>query len=551
MSFPYQEVKYFCPFYRDEEFFIKPKYYTNSPSITVLGILSDMFRRQLLDGEEGKLKTEQYWRKIIEVDRRVSVLLIFSDKIYREYRQLQKPSKNANQNSTKHSFVTISRAETVVPIGLLHHFWPSNLNLHCDEDDRLKGARLKIRIERQHIHPRSIVVPYQPTIIYEDQNIIAVNKPFGIPSMGEINDLASNEWNSILTWCRQKASDEKQQKSKQKQRNGNYCDLMNRLDLDVSGLVLLGKSGAYRKKRGFAKENKADQTKTIKVYLGIIPKVHGAVRIMTPRLGFDKRRSKAIIKQNDDDPNKSALCKTSVYPLLDLDDGCHSLVAIQLEESGQRHQIRFHLSLVGAAIANESLYSTQDDGSNHVRRTGVGSSSHRPTNSVSNNSSSSSNKKVNNPRVRVESIEQDDCHLFLQNYVYTNGVTGFRQCNQNIKKETYQGGLIQRTLYPCHEKHFSDQIKGSFEFCSHCGKCVALQAATRIDDDAKLESIEKEATILVHGIYLHSWRYFHPTKEHRILEAEIPGDYQQGENQNYWWPVQVVKEERAKVNDWK
>ena len=555
MSFLYQEVKYFCPFYKDEEFFVKPKYYVQNPSITVLGILSDMFRRHCLDEVEGKVTTERYWRKIIEEEQRVSFLLIFSDKIYREYRQLEKPSKNTNQNSNNNSssFATISRSNLVVPAGLLHYFWPSDLKpKNTDQDDRLNGVRLKIRIERQHIHPRSIVVPYPPTIIHEDHNIIAVNKPFGIPSMGETNDLPSKEWNSILTWCRQKTDPEKQHKPKQ--RNGNYCDLMNRLDLDVSGLVLLGKSGAYRKKRGFAQESKTDQSRTIKVYLGIIPKVkQGAVRIITPRLGFDKKQSKAIIKQqqHDDDQTSHAVCKTSVYPLLDLDDGRYSLVAIQLEESGQRHQIRFHLSLIGATIVNDRLYSTQEDGSIQVRRTGVGSSSHGPTPSEPNSNSSNNN---NNPRVLVESIDQAECDLFLQSYVYTNGVTGFRQCSiQNVKKTTYEDGLIQRTLYPCHEADFVVRLRDNFEFCNHCGKCTVLQstctAAPRIGDnygDGKTKSTENEATILVHGICLHSWRYFNPTEDHSMLEAGIPGDYQQEGNQNYWWPVQVVREEERK-----
>lgn len=344
MSFQFNRVKYYCPFYKDEEFLVKENYY--SQNLTLLALLSSMFPRKMLG--DNKELTESYWRKIIEKERRVECLLIFSDKVYTAYPELEKPSKQSES-----SFVIISKAETVVPRGLLPLFVPSGAS---PDETFLKGVRVKLRILRQHIHPRSIVIPYDPRIIFEDVNLIAINKPFGIPSIGESNDLA-NEWNSILTWTRQL--------------HGKRCDFMNRLDLDVSGLVLLGKSGSYRKKRGFAKgfnNNKEITTekKTVKVYLGIIPRqplseaveslskastASGTIatgsmyptqslRITTPRLKF--RHSKAMIaEQKQQQNNATSFCKTSIYKILDFNDGLHSLVAICLEESGQRRKFSF------------------------------------------------------------------------------------------------------------------------------------------------------------------------------------------------------------------
>jgi 23S rRNA-/tRNA-specific pseudouridylate synthase len=551
MSFSYQEVKYLCPFYRDEEFWIKPKYYTNNLSVTILDILSDMFRRKLGDDESGKATTARYWRKIVEQERRVAVLLIFSDKVYRKYTGLEKPSKQqpiVDNDSSKTSFVTISRANTIVPSDLLSLFWPENLIINeKSDDDRLKGVRLKIRISKQHIHPRSIVVPYPPRVVFEDDNLIAVNKPFGIPSMGETNDLSSNEWNSILTWCRHSTDVHNSQ-------NGRLCDLMNRLDLDVSGLVLLGKSGAYRKRRGFTRDKKSGTTqtqKTIKVYLGIIPKQEQALRITTPRLGFDKKLSKAIIKQQQGQKNDT-ICRSSIYPLIDLNDGFHSLVAICLEESGQRHQIRFHLSLIDAPISNDRLYGNQAaDGTTTRRRTGVGSTLPSKTTPITHKPSGTERSiKERNPLlVHVEQINKDDSQAFLQNYVYANGVTGFQQTESCVINHGYKDGLIRRNLYPCHETEFSDQLKDKFEFCGHCGKCAALQVS---EPPRSRDSDETIPTTLRldHGIYLHSWRYFCPTPEHPMLEADLPGHIGQGNNdggrthqwEKRWWPVQILKE---------
>eukprot|EP00526_Cylindrotheca_closterium_P008461 CAMPEP_0113634286 /NCGR_PEP_ID=MMETSP0017_2-20120614/17850_1 /TAXON_ID=2856 /ORGANISM="Cylindrotheca closterium" /LENGTH=849 /DNA_ID=CAMNT_0000544973 /DNA_START=27 /DNA_END=2579 /DNA_ORIENTATION=- /assembly_acc=CAM_ASM_000147 len=517
MSFVYNDVKYFAPFYKDEEFWVKPKYYSGDRATTLLDILSDMFRRQLLNTRGGEI-TEAYWRSVIEEEKRVSVLLIFNDRIYRKYPGLQKPSKNDTRLDQDDiaSFRTISHADTVVPSGLMDFFWPKSLTTTEDDpDEGLKGVRLKIRISRQHIHPRSVVVPYPPSVIVEDKNILAVNKPFGIPSMGERNDLGSNEWNSILTWCRL-SSDKENPKA------GKYCDLISRLDLDVSGMVLLGKSGTYRKKRGFAGVSGVGSSKTVKVYLGIIPRQAHGIRIMTPRLAFDTKTSRAVIKKQrskGDDGSESLVCKTSIYPLMDIQDDRYSLVAISLEESGQRHQIRFHLSLIGATIANDDLYLDMSRHGKVYQRTGV-----RPPD-ISDDDSQDKTKAPADTTVQssvhTENISESDCQAFLRQYVFINGVSGFEESNTSTEDCRYP--LIQRTLYPSTDSAFAGLLQENFgELCAHCGKCqvLASQANVECNDTGK----EKQPIRLAHGIFLHSWRYFHPTDEHLLLEAPLPGE---------------------------
>jgi 23S rRNA-/tRNA-specific pseudouridylate synthase len=544
-SFTYQQVKYFAPFFRDEEFSIKPKYLAGDQSL--LDILSDMFRRKSLDDDGGKAETERYWRNIIDEQRRISVLLIFNDKIYRKYHPaLQKPSKSPQERTDQ--FVTITDSSTVIPKDLLQHFWPPSLAVQDGEDDLTSGVRFKLRISGEHIHPRSVVVPYLPSIIFEDDNIIAVNKPFGIPSMGETN-LSSSEWNSIVTWCRRKRSttaaeetsnnENSQQSSTSNNDNGTVCDLMNRLDLDVSGLVLLGKSGPYRRKRGFAGDRKNEpgnnKHKTIKVYLAIIPKQAKAIRITTPRLGFDTRQAKAIMKNSHSKEEEGMVCKTSIYPLLELKGGNHSLVAICLEESGQRHQIRFHLSLIGAAIANDHLYKSDDHEETGkkapVRRTGVGSSIVREETQKQPPSATS---RPDNPQVQVNTINDEEAKTFLDTYVYTNGVTGFQVMDAHINNHVYTEPLMQRRLYPSEEQAFTDKLNSVFDFCHYCGKCQALQASPKNEDETAVQ----KATVIHHGIYLHSFRYFHATEDYPLFEATLPG--QDSETGRYWWPVEAI-----------
>ena len=557
MSFTHRQVKYFAPFYKDEEFSIKPKFYetttTDGDATTLLDILSSMFRRKMLGDDDSSTElSRRYWKRIVEEERRVSVLLIFSDKLYRQYpSQLVKPTKNVS--AVQDNFVTIRNADAIVPNELLQYFWPKDL-MPPDPDDRLTGIRLKIRISGEHVHPRSIVVPYDPVLILEDEHILAVNKPFGIPSMGETNNLSSpDEWNSILMWCRRASEynkDDKRGQSSTKQ--GTVCDLMNRLDLDVSGLVLLGK-GAYRRKRGFAGEstNKDPSRTTVKVYLGIIPFQEKAIRITTPKLAFDRRQAKAVIKE-EKDGTATGTCKTSIYPLLDLGDSGHSsLVAICLEESGQRHQIRFHLSLIGAAISNDTLYqSTGGSGGSKVR-TGVASSrlSQRDDDSAEPTAISNKTEALNNPLIKVQVISEQEKQQFLNQYVYTNGVIGFQRTKSHVNNHLYTKSLIRRSLYPFEDEGFSDALTKAFTHCSYCGKCQALAPASSIDMNSEegrpgADSEEHSQTVISHGIYLHSWRYFYPTDEYPLLEASLPGtgvnENKHDQAANAWWPVQIL-----------
>ncbi|MBP6722388.1 MAG: RNA pseudouridine synthase, partial [Bacteroidia bacterium] len=70
-----------------------------------------------------------------------------------------------------------------------------------------------------------------PTVVYEDNHLIAIVKPFGMPSQSDDSgDLAANEW--VMAYIREKY-----------QKPGNvYVGLLHRLDRPAGGLMLMAKT---------------------------------------------------------------------------------------------------------------------------------------------------------------------------------------------------------------------------------------------------------------------------------------------------------------------
>ena len=160
----------------------------------------------------------------------------------------------------------------------------------------------------------------KPEIVYEDENVLVMNKPVGLLSM------AKGEY------CPEKTL-------------GDFGLLVHRLDRDTSGVVILAKNETVQK---FLKKQFQDR-KTHKTYYAVIdgrPKLDAA-RIDLPIARDLKRPTTFRVDANGKESE-------TFYKILKT-DGKHTLVELK-PTSGRTHQLRVHMKYLGHPILGDSVY---------------------------------------------------------------------------------------------------------------------------------------------------------------------------------------------------
>ena len=174
------------------------------------------------------------------------------------------------------------------------------------------------------------------TIIYEDDDILVVNKPSGMPTIPSRKHFEYNLASAVANYMRKKDS--------------NFVvRIINRLDKDTSGLVCIAKhslisnllnSNDYIRKTYFAICSGKVKPVTINKNIATI----------TNELGINYQ--KRIISKN----GKPAI--TYVKPIAF--DGTNTLCEITLKY-GRTHQIRVHLASINHSLLGDCIYGVASD----------------------------------------------------------------------------------------------------------------------------------------------------------------------------------------------
>lgn len=196
------------------------------------------------------------------------------------------------------------------------------------------GDQIKVNV----LEPKPLSLPAQAIpleIVYEDPDVIVVNKPQGMvvhPAAGHPDHTLVN---ALLFHTKQLA------KAPENFRPG----IVHRIDKDTSGLLMVAKNAQAR----VSLEHQLAQKTNKRQYLAI---VHGnfteaSGRIDAP-IGRDpKNRKKMAVVAT----GKKAITHFTV--LEQFKD--YSLIQCQLE-TGRTHQIRVHLAYIGHPVAGDPLY---------------------------------------------------------------------------------------------------------------------------------------------------------------------------------------------------
>jgi len=181
----------------------------------------------------------------------------------------------------------------------------------------------------RHARPEPEAVPI--TIIYEDDSLIAIDKPPGIVVHPTYKNWSGTLLNGVLWHVRL--------------RPGNEPSIITRLDKDTSGLVLVALSPGVH--ATVQRDGAAGLLR--KQYLAAVcgtpDPACGSISLPLARSPEDRRL--VVVTPAGQD------CRTD-YELLSTNDGC-SLVRCELI-TGRTHQIRVHLAARGWPIAGDATY---------------------------------------------------------------------------------------------------------------------------------------------------------------------------------------------------
>ncbi len=177
------------------------------------------------------------------------------------------------------------------------------------------------------------------TIVYEDEDIMVVNKPSGVvvhPGAGNHDHTLVNG----LMYYTQSLSD-----INGEERPG----IVHRIDKDTSGLLLIAKSNQAHAILTEYFKNKEVHREYIALLDGVFP--HNTATIDAP-IGRDKKNRKKMCVTAEN--AKSAITHLQVIKRF----AHHTLVSLVLD-TGRTHQIRVHMQYIGYPVHNDPVYNNR------------------------------------------------------------------------------------------------------------------------------------------------------------------------------------------------
>ena len=174
-------------------------------------------------------------------------------------------------------------------------------------------------------------------IVYEDKDIIVVNKPKGMVVHPAVGNLDGTLVNAIMAHCKENLS-------------GIGGELrpgiVHRLDKDTSGLLIVAKND----KAHIAISNQIQNREVKKVYLalvrGNVPEDEATIDMPIGR--STKDRKKMAVTKN----GKNAITHFKVLERF----GNYTFLEVRIE-TGRTHQIRVHMSEIGHPVVGDMVYS--------------------------------------------------------------------------------------------------------------------------------------------------------------------------------------------------
>lgn len=199
------------------------------------------------------------------------------------------------------------------------------------------GQEIQIPVNIERENNDALVAEDIPIdIIYEDDDIIVVNKPKNMvvhPAVGNKNGTLVN---ALLG------------KTKLSSINGEFRPgIVHRLDKDTTGVLVIAKNNNAHRNIAAQIQNRTTKKIYVALVKGIIKEDNGVINMPIGRHPVDRKKM-AVVKDGRE-------AHTNFKVLKRFKEG-YTLIEVELK-TGRTHQIRVHMSHIGYPIVGDTLYS--------------------------------------------------------------------------------------------------------------------------------------------------------------------------------------------------
>lgn len=197
---------------------------------------------------------------------------------------------------------------------------------------------LQLEDSESDVNPHVAMTGEMPEILYEDEAVIAVNKPPFMPTHTSYLHRDDALSNAVCLYMKNKGEP-------------FVFRAVNRLDRDTSGVVLIAKNRFYSSKLSRSLENGEFQKTYIAILDGIVSEC-GRIE------GYIRREGESIVKR----VFEKEISEGSDYSVTEyktLCSGKNNSLVQAFPITGRTHQLRLHFASLGASICGDTMYGNE------------------------------------------------------------------------------------------------------------------------------------------------------------------------------------------------